>query len=59
MDFVILDKYFIFFATHSLVKILAFVVPLNANASACEVIENSARVCSVKHQIAIIEFCVT
>ena len=57
-----LHEWFIFSAaqsTRSLVKILAFVVPSNAKAPACEVIENGARVCLVKYQIVIIEFCVT
>ena len=36
-----------------------FVVQSNANAPACEVIENGARVCLAKYQIVIIEFCVT
>ena len=48
-----------FFLTRSLGKILAFVFQSNVNATACKVIENGARVCLVKYQIVIIEFCVT
>ena len=36
-----------------------FLVQSNANAPACEVIENGAKVCLVKYQLVIIEFCVT
>ena len=43
-----------------LVKSLLVYCPMsNANAPACKVIENNARVCLIKHQIVIIEHSVT